>query len=264
MSDHPHPLLRAYVWLMLAFFALPIIVVIGASFNPQEVIRFPPDGFTLRWYVEAWNNNDMVRSALNSLLLAVVSTGLSLLIGVPAALALVRHTARYRELLQALLLSPMTVPAIVLGIALLVFFGASGIGLSFASLVIAHVVITLPYVIRSVAGVYMGVSVAIEEAGRVMGANPLQLFLRVTLPLIMPGVVAGALFAFIMSFDNVPVSIFLTRQDSITLPVYVMNYLNYNFDPTIAAVATIQVLFTTVVVIIIDRIYGIRRLTETL
>jgi len=264
MPDRTNPFLRAYVWLLIAFLALPLVVVVGSSFNEAAAISFPPRGFTFHWYSEAWNNADMVRSGLNSLWLAIYSTAISIAIGVPAALALVRHVHRYRDALQAFLLSPMTVPAIVLGIAFLVFFGRTGMGLSFTTLLISHVVITVPYVIRSVAGVYLGVAVSVEEAAKVLGANPLQLFLRVTLPLIMPGVVAGGLFSFIMSFDNVPVSIFMTRHETITLPVYVMSYLQHNFDPTIAAVSSIQVLFTTVLIVLIEKFYGIRRLTETI
>ncbi|CAH1667501.1 ABC transporter permease [Chelatococcus asaccharovorans] len=264
MRKPAHPLLRGYVWVMMVFMALPLVVVIGASFNRGAAIRFPPEGMTLHWYAEVWRNADMVRSATNSLLLAVCATLISFIIGVPAALALVRHVHRHREALQAFLLSPMTVPAIVLGIAFLVFFGWTGMGLSFTTLLIAHVIITVPYVIRSVAGVYLGVAVSIEEAAKVLGADPWQLFTKVTLPLIMPGVVAGGLFSFIMSFDNVPVSIFLTRRETLTLPVYVMSYLVHNFDPTIAAVSSVQVLFTTAAIIVIEKFYGIRRLTETI
>lgn len=264
MRPNSHSLLRLYVWVMMVFLALPLIVVIGASFNQGQAITFPPREFTLDWYAEVWRNSAMVRAAVNSLWLAVCSTAISLLIGVPAAMALVRGIGRHRDGLQAFLLSPMTVPAIVLGMAFLVFFGWTGLGLSFTSLLIAHVIITLPYVIRSVAGVYLGVSRSVEEAAMVLGADPLRLFRKVTLPLIMPGVLAGGLFSFIMSFDNVPVSIFLTRRETITLPVYIMSYLVHNFDPTIAAISTIQVVFTTVLILIIEKFYGIRRLTETL
>lgn len=255
--------LRTYVWLMMAFLALPLVVIFVSSLNEGSAILFPPKGLTLYWYGEAWRNGDMMRSALNSVVLAASATALSLLVGVPAALAVVRHAGRGREALQAFLLSPMTVPSIVLGIAFLVFFGRTGMGLSFTTLLIGHMVITLPYVIRSVAGVYMGVSASIEEAASVLGANARQLFMKVTLPLIMPGIMAGGIFSFIMSFDNVPVSIFITRRDTLTLPVYIISYLVHNFDPTIAAISTIQVLFTAMLMFILEKTYGIRRLTET-
>lgn len=255
--------LRAYVWLMMAFLALPLVVIFISSFNEGSAIIFPPEGVTLRWYGEAWRNSSMMQAALNSVILASAATALSLLVGVPAALAVVRYVVRGREALQAFLLSPMTVPSIVLGIAFLVFFARTRMGLSFTTLLIAHMVITLPYVIRSVAGVYMGVSVSIEEAAKVLGANSRQLFIKVTLPLIMPGIMAGGIFSFIMSFDNVPVSIFITRRDTLTLPVYIISYLVHNFDPTIAAISTIQVLFTATLMFILEKTYGIRRLTET-
>jgi putative spermidine/putrescine transport system permease protein len=158
----------------------------------------------------------------------------------------------------------MTVPSIVLGIAFLIFYGWTGAGLSFTTLLISHVIVTLPYVIRSVAGVYLGVSPTIEEAAKVLGANPWNLFQRVTLPLILPGVMAGAVFSFVMSFDNVPVSIFLVKRDTITLPVYIISYLVHNFNPSIAAISSIQLIFAAFLVFILDRVYGIRRLTETM
>lgn len=263
MRKTASPLLRTYVWLMMGFLALPLIVIFVSSLNEGSAILFPPRGLTLHWYGEAWRNSDMMRAALNSVILAATATAFSLLVGVPAALAVVRYVVRGREALQAFLLSPMTVPSIVLGIAFLVFFARTGMGLSFTTLLIGHIVITLPYVIRSVAGVYMGVSVSIEEAAKVLGANARQLFMKVTLPLIMPGIMAGGIFSFIMSFDNVPVSIFITRRDTLTLPVYIISYLVHNFDPTIAAISTIQVIFTGLLMLILEKTYGIRRLTET-
>lgn len=263
MHKPASPWLRAYVWLMMAFLALPLVVIFISSFNEGSAIIFPPKGVTLHWYGEAWRNASMMQAALNSIILAAAATVLSLLVGVPAALAVVRYVVRGREALQAFLLSPMTVPSIVLGIAFLVFFARTGMGLSFTTLLIAHMVITLPYVIRSVAGVYMGVSVSIEEAAKVLGANSRQLFTKITLPLIMPGIMAGGIFSFIMSFDNVPVSIFITRRDTLTLPVYIISYLVHNFDPTIAAISTIQVLFTAILMFVLEKTYGIHRMTET-
>lgn len=255
--------LRAYVWAMMIFMALPLLVIFVSSLNEGSAILFPPNGITLHWYGEAWRNSDMMKAALNSVILAGGATVLSLAVGIPAAIAMVRYVSLGREALQAFLLSPMTVPSIVLGIAFLVFFARNGMGLSFTTLLISHMIITLPYVVRSVAGVYMGVSVTIEEAAKVLGANSRQLFMKITLPLIMPGIMAGGIFSFIMSFDNVPVSIFMTRRDTITLPVYIISYLVHNFDPTIAAISTIQVIFTGILMYILEKTYGIRRLTET-
>jgi putative spermidine/putrescine transport system permease protein len=153
-----YQLLRAYAWLMMVFLVLPLLIVVGTSFNEGSAIMFPPQSVTLHWYAEVWSNTSMLQSAVNSLILAGGATFFSILIGVPAAIALVRHVGHAKELLQAFLLAPMTVPSIVLGIAFLIFYGWTGAGLSFTTLLISHVIVTLPYVIRSVAGVYLGVS----------------------------------------------------------------------------------------------------------
>jgi putative spermidine/putrescine transport system permease protein len=155
----------------------------------------------------------------------------------------------------------LTLPLIVIGLALLFFFGKTQIGLSFGSLLIGHIVITIPYIIRTVVAVYQSASVHIEEVAMVMGAGPWRTFYKITLPLIKPGLVAGGIFAFITSFDNVPVSVFLTRTETNTLPVYIMSYLIYNFDPSIAAVSSLQLLFAIIALYVLEKLYGLKNVS---
>ena len=260
MTDRIPPLLRMYIWLLMAVTSLPIVVVIGASFNEGMAIMFPPKGLTLHWYREALGNAEVLRTAWNSLVVAIGCTLTAIVIGVPAAIALVRHVKKRRELLQSILLSPLTVPSIVVGMAFLAFFTQTGIGLNLPSLIIAHTVVTLPYIIRSVASIYLSVESTVEEAAASLGGSPWQVFWHVTAPLIRPGIVAGAIFAFIMSFDNVSVSIFITKNDTLTLPIYMMSYLVYNFDPSIAAISVIRTALTALLLLFLEKAYGAARM----
>lgn len=253
--------LRIYVTVFLMFLIVPIMIVVFVSFNAGSAIQFPPRGFSLVWYKVLFENESLLKTAYNSLKLAFLSTLLSLGLGIPAAMGLVRYRFSGRELVQSFLLSPMTLPMIVIGLALLFFFAKTGMGLSFFSLLIGHVIITLPYVVRTVSGVYQGISQEIEEMAMVLGAGPWRTFWYITFPAIRPGVVAGAIFSFITSFDNVPISIFLTRTDTNTLPVYIMSYLVYNFDPSVAAVSTLQLAFAMIALWVLERIYGLKKIS---
>jgi putative spermidine/putrescine transport system permease protein len=253
--------LRVYVTLLLFFLAAPILLVVFVSFNAGAAVQFPPRGYSLFWYRTLWENDTLLRTSWNSLVLATLSTLISMGLGIPAAIALVRYRFWGREMIQALLLSPLTLPMIVIGLALLFLYGKTGIGLSFFSLLLGHVVITFPYIVRTVAGVYHGVNEQIEEAAMVMGAGPWRTFRHITLPLIRPGLVAGGIFSFITSFDNVPVSIFLTRTETNTLPVYIMSYLVYNFDPSVAAVSSLQLIFAVAVLCILEKTYGLKNIS---
>ncbi len=253
--------LRIYVTVFLIFLAAPIVIVVFVSFNASSAILFPPRGFSLVWYKVLSGNEAILKSAYNSLKLASLSTLLSLGLGIPAAMSLVRYKFTGRELIQSFLLSPMTLPMIVIGLALLFFFAKTGIGLSFFSLLIGHVIITLPYVVRTVSGVYYGIGEEMEEMAMVLGAGPWRTFWYVTFPAIRPGIVAGAIFSFITSFDNVPISIFLTRTETNTLPVYIMSYLVYNFDPSVAAVSTLQLAFAMIVLWVLGKIYGLKKIS---
>lgn len=255
------PWLTLYLYAMYVFLATPLVVVALVAFNPGSALRFPPTGLSLRWFVQIWETESFVTGIVNSLKLGGLATGMSMVLGVPAAIALGRGRFRGRESLETAVLSPLSLPMIVLGLGLLTASSAVGMGLSFPVLVGGHVVITLPYVVRTTLAVYRGLDPALEEAARVHGATAWRTFRLVTLPLLRPGLIAGGIFAFLISFDNVPVSIFLTRSDTTTLPVAILSYMAYNLDPSVAAISTLQMAVATVALLVLERMYGLQHLT---
>jgi putative spermidine/putrescine transport system permease protein len=255
--------LRVYCGAVLLFLSVPIIVAIGVAFGQDKIARFPPTGFSLRWFSAAFSDPTFVAALINSLQLAAFTTVLSILIGLPGAIALVRRQFPAQAALEAFLLSPLSLPGVLFGISMLFFLGATRFGLNWWGLLVAHVVIAVPYVLRAVLAVYRGLDRGLEEAALVLGADPWQTFWHVTLPLLRPGLAAGGLFAFLISFDNVPVSIFLTTARNNTLPVTIMSYLvSQDFDAIIGAISAVQVGIVLVMLYLLDRIYGVGRLTS--
>ncbi len=254
---------RALFWLavglVLAFLMAPLVVVIGASFNGGALLAFPPVNPSLRWYAAIPANPEFVTGFQTSLQVAVLTTLVASLIGVPAALAVARHRFPGRGLLNAFVLSPLILPTVVLGIACLLFFTRLGVVASLPGLVLAHTVVTTPYVVRTVVASLAGLDPALEEAARNLGAGPLRAFRRVTLPLIAPGLLAGALFAFIISFDELVLTLFVAGPRLATLPIRIFTYVQYSNDPLIAAISTVLIVASFVVVVLLDRLVGLSR-----
>lgn len=255
--------LRVYCGVVLAFLSLPILVAVGVAFGRDKIARFPPTGLSLRWFGVALSNPAFLDALSNSLVLATLTTALTILIGLPASVALVRRQFPAQPALEAFLLSPLSLPGVLFGISMLFFLGASGLGLGWVGLLAAHAVIAVPYVLRTTLAVYRGMDRGLEETALVLGATPWQTLWHVTLPMLRPGLVAGGLFAFLTSFDNVPVSIFLTTSRSNTLPVTIMSYLvNQDFDPIVGALSAIQVGLVLALLFVLDRVYGVGRITS--
>ena len=187
-----------------------------------------------------------------------MATIVSSLLAVPAALSLVRGTLPGRRWIETFLLAPLSLPTIILAVGLLFFTARVGLTSSFVSLLAGHVIITIPYMLRTVLGVYAGMNREIEDAARVLGANGWRTAWYVTLPIIRPGILAGAIFAFLMSFDEVAVALLLTDSGTTTLPVSILSYLVYNYDPAVAAISTIQIAIVVVALLILERVFGIR------
>lgn len=255
--------LRAYCGMVLLFLSMPILVAVGVAFGTDKIARFPPRGLSLRWFGAALSDQTFIGALMNSLQIAALTTVVTILVGLPAAIALVRRRFPAQAALEAFLLSPLSLPGVLFGISMLFFLGASGIGLTWWGLVVAHVVIAVPYVLRTTLAVYRGLDRGLEETALVLGAGPWQTFWHVTLPLLRPGLVAGGLFAFLISFDNIPVSIFLTTAHNNTLPVTIMSYLvNQDFDATVGAISALQIGVVLALLYLLDRIYGVGRLTS--
>jgi putative spermidine/putrescine transport system permease protein len=249
-------------WATLAYLLLPLVVIVGVSFTDTDYIRFPPQGFTLRWYNQFLHDPSYLDALRVSIELAVASTVLALILGVPAALVFARKSFPGRELINAIFLSPLVLPNIVIGVAILQYATALGFARSFSALLIGHVVIVIPYVVRTVLASLAGIDTAIEEAAQDLGANSLQTFFLVTLPQIKPGVIAGGLFAFIISWINIEVSIFNSTGQLMALPVKIFYYVQNIADPTVAAVSAVTVYVAVVVVVIIDLTIGIEKATK--
>ncbi|MGE0338923.1 MAG: ABC transporter permease [Xanthobacteraceae bacterium] len=234
--------LNGYVFLMTLVLAFPLLVVGLISFDTAEYINFPPSGFSLKWYRSVMENPTFMLSLGNSLIVALASTACALLIGVPASLVIARGRFPGRDLLYALCLSSLTVPWIVYGVSLLFLWAVLGFNLSIMTLIFGHTVIGTPYVLRTSVAVLADMPPVYEHAARSLGASPLRAFWTVTLPFMAVGIRAGAAFAFIVSIVNIPISLFVTTAENITMPVAVFNYMQYNFDPSVAAFSIIQMI----------------------
>jgi len=241
--------------LMLA----PILVVVPVSFSEQAYLVFPPRGFSLRWYANFFATRELTDALWLSLHLAAWTTAISTVLGTMAALGLTRYRYPGRRALRELFLTPIVMPRLVLGIAFLMFLSRTVLAGSFGGLLLAHVVVAFPYVIRTVSASLTGLDRALEEAGASLGAAPLTVFRTITLPLLKPGIIAGAIFAYVTSFDELVMTLFLAGPRLTTLPVQIFNYLEYTSDPTIAAISVVLVLITTVAVLVTERIVGFGR-----
>ncbi|MCW5770659.1 MAG: ABC transporter permease [Rhodospirillaceae bacterium] len=257
--DWPGLLLRLLVAAACFFVILPIAVPIAVSFSAGEFLTFPPQGFSFRWYARALENEEFLVSLWLSIELAFVAAAGALALGVPAAWALVRGRFPGRALLQNLLLTPLIFPMLVTGIALLQFFTVIGFRNGFVNLAIAHVLITLPYVVRTVSASLVMLDARLEEAARILGARDDEVFRRITLPLIARGMAAGAIFAFVTSFDNFPVSMWLKNAEFTPLPLQVFSFIDRFLDPTIAAISGLMILLSVVFILAIERFLGLNR-----
>ncbi|MBT2304479.1 ABC transporter permease [Variovorax paradoxus] len=250
-----------YVGAVYAFLLLPIAIIVLMSLNAGEFMSFPPQSISLRWFGALFVNEAFMRAIRSSLLLAAIATLISSVIGIAGALYVVRYAKRLREPLRMLLMMPLMLPEILTAIALLFFLYASGIGTrTMFGLIVGHVLVTLPYVFTNVASALYNQDASLEQAARSLGASPWRAFVRVTLPLIKPGIITGALFAFVISFDLFNMSLLLKGIGMTTLPLQLFDYLRWDFDPTAAAVSTVSIVLTLVVVVWVDRTVGLRSL----
>ena len=256
---------RGSVALVFAVILLPVAAVVWLSFFDQEVISFPPPGYSLRWYVNAWEKRQFARGFVLSLQVALAAAAIGVTLGTMAALALVRGRPAGRGALAGLLLGPLAVPGVVLGTGLYVFFVEIDNALDFQiaatlpGLIAAHVLLTIPWTVRLVTASLQGLDPHAEEAAANLGARPFTVFRRVTLPMLRPGVVAASLFSFIQSFENLELTLLLTGPGRATLPVEMLNYLSFRVDPTLAAVATVQVVLIGTLMLVTDRFVSLSR-----
>jgi putative spermidine/putrescine transport system permease protein len=259
--------LKCAAGLTLLYILTPLLVVIWLSFYRQEIPTYPREGYSLRWYAAGIRDARFVDGFLLSLELGILATAIGLAVGVPAALCLWRFQFIGRELLNSLLLFPLMVPGVVLGTALYVSHveleiateGRLSILGSLGGLLSGHVLIVIPWTVRLVTATLAGFDRTLEEAAQSLGADPWVTLRRVTLPAILPGVVAAALFGFVSSFGNLEMSLFLVGPGRTTLPIAILQYLEWKLDPTIAAVSVLQILLVGAAMLITDRFVRISR-----
>ena len=243
----------------MLFVIAPLAVIIAMSVSANSFAAFPPRGFTLAWYGRVLADPDFVASLSFSALLAACATAGALVFGLPAAFALTRCAMPGREALRVILLSPLIFPVLVIGVALLRLFSDWNSNSAPFNLLIGHILVTTPYVVRTVTASLLLADVSLEEAARTLGAGVWRVFRRVTLPQIAPGVAAGTLFAFMVSFDNYPISMWLADAQYVPMPMLIYRQVASIFTPAVPAMSTLMILFAFAVVLLMERLTGLRR-----
>ena len=240
---------------------LPVVIVVLAGLNSGDYLTFPPQGLSLRWVIGFLTSQTLRTSYLLSLLIAFVVMLISATLGTMAALFLTRVKFPGRSLLRAYFLAPLMLPGLVLGLSLYVFYVVTNVGLArtLPGLVIGHVLVTVPYVIGTVSAALYNFDVALEDAARSLGAGPLRAFRAITLPIISPGVMAGSIFAFIVSFGQFDISLFLSTPNITPLPIAIYNSLRYKFEPTAAAAGVFAIALVVLSMLLTSRLTSLAR-----
>jgi putative spermidine/putrescine transport system permease protein len=238
-------LLSIYHYLLVIFLLAPVFVVVLVSFTPYTYLKVPLSAFSLRWYRAILDHPEFISGFFNSLYLAITVSIISALLGTLGSFAIARYRFAGREFLNALLLSPLMVPMVVIGVG--------------ALQILAHVVITVPYMVRTMLASFAGFDHNLELAAMNLGANWVQTFQRITLPLVSPGLLAGTIFSFIVSFDDLTVALFVTGPKMVTLPIRIYAHIEYYTDPLVAAIASSIVGITIIVIMTIEKLVGLNK-----
>jgi len=234
-------LLCAFIFL---FLILPTFVIIPISFSSAKFLQFPPQGFSLQWYADYFGSRTWVSATILSFQVAILTMLCATFLGTLASLALVRGNFKGKKLIFAMLLSPLIIPVIIVGVSLYYFFSWLHLIGTIWGLVMAHTCLALPFVVVNVTATLQGFDITLERAALSLGASRLTTFMKVTFPLIRPGVITGALFAFITSFDEVVIAIFITGSRVVTLPRQMWDGIRISINPTISAVASLLIVFS--------------------
>ncbi|MCA1026244.1 ABC transporter permease [Cytobacillus sp. FSL W7-1323] len=256
----PSILLSLSCLIVYLFLLAPIVVVLLSSLTTTEYIVFPPEGVTLRWYIELIEHPEFIDSFILSISVAFGTAIIATIIGTMSALAVVRREFKGKNAIVQLIGSPLLIPSVVFGVALLQFYSWIGLATSPLSLILGHIILTVPFVMRLVVASLVGFDRVIEQAAMNLGASSIRVFFEITLPVIKSGVIAGAIFAFITSFDDLTVALFIVSTDVVTLPVRIYTYMQYQYDPIIASVSSIMIIMTVVLMIIIERVMGVGKI----
>ncbi len=242
----------------------PILIVLITAFSASDFFAFPPKGLSLRWFVTFFATDSMRGAFLRSIQIALASATAATVLGTMAAMYVARRKGLAATLLQALFLAPLIFPAIVLGLSLLLFYKLIGGMPDFLGLVIAHTILGMPFVIRSVSASLLAVDPVLEEASQSLRAGPWATFALILLPLIWPGILSGAMFAFILSFGELNTALFLTGPGVTTLPIEIFSYLQFQGGQlVIAAASAVQVGMIALIVLLVERMIGLTRVIRS-
>jgi putative spermidine/putrescine transport system permease protein len=248
--------LRGLAVLTLLYLILPVLAIVPLSFSSSTFLVYPIPGWSLRWYQNLIASDEWRMAAKNSFIVAPSATVLATVLGTLAAIGLTKANFKGKALLMAILISPMIVPVVVVGVGMYLFFAPLGLANTYIGLIMAHASLGVPFVVTTVAATLQGFNYNLVRASLSLGANPVKTFFSITLPVIAPGVISGALFAFATSFDEVVVTLFLAGADQTTLPRQMFTGIRENISPTIAALATILIVFSTCLLLALEWLRG--------
>lgn len=248
------------LWIAIIFLIGPFVIIFSASFSQSETLTFPPVGFTFSWFHKVVTMPMFVNSFKMSIWIAILASFFALLLGTPVAYALSRYQFPGKRFIEIMTMLPVIIPQMVAGLTLLRIFVLMGVFSIQATLLIGHTIIVLPFAIRMIHSSIINLPSSIEEAAVSLGASPVKAFFKIVLPNISTGLVSAFILTFITSFNNVPISLFLTGPGVSTLPIVMLTYMEYYFDPSIAALATILILMTLLIVFIMQKLLGISKI----
>jgi putative spermidine/putrescine transport system permease protein len=245
--------------LAIVFLIAPTIIVLITSLTASESLRFPPPGLSLRWYYALIDADQMQRAAWNSLIIAFWTMIFAVVLGTAASIAIARSCFAWVKACDLLFISPLLLPALAFGFAALVYINKLGLSPSIPLLVLGHVIVCVPFVLRTTIAALSQLDPALLDASHSLGGSPWMTFRRVTLPLIAPGLGSGAFLAFMASFDNIPVSLFLADERNEVLPIHLWQQIDTNLDVRTAAASGLIVIFTLALMLLAERLAGLTR-----
>ena len=251
--------LVGFVVFVIVIIIAPLIILVAAAFSETNILTFPPQGFSLKWFEYVFSSNQFMDGLITSLKVSLLATLIALVLGVPVAYALVRFNFRGQDVVETIFSLPFLVPWLVVGFAMLRFFVLFGNLDVLTGLIVGHAAVVFPYAVRVVSASLRNLDAAIEEAAISLGANRLRTFFLIVLPNIQTGILAAFIMAFISAFNNVPVALFLTGPGVSTLPISMLNYMHHHWDPSIAAVSTLTVILSLGIVLGAERSLGLSK-----
>jgi len=255
-----HRVLGIFALSVCVFSVAPVLVIVVESFTATDYVVFPPPALSFKWYGEFFKRAEFVDSFFVSTTVALGASLVATALGTAASIALVRYNFFGRRVLQQLFLAPLSLPGLIFGLALLQFLARYGVPRNIATITLAHIIITMPFAIRFITVALIGVDRNVELCAQSLGAGPWRTFRHITFPLIRPGMAASLVFAFIISFDEVAASLFVSSPNATTLPVRIYTYIDQNYDPLVTAVSSLLVFAALIAIIILERTFGVGRM----